>query len=78
MKKGSQCEKIALALREGRSLTMLDIYFLCSSLNGHKRIQDLRDRGFQIAEGWKIVEHNGVSRKLRFWCLVGQTQARAA
>lgn len=65
MKDGSQCSLIAQALKRGRTLTMLDIYLLCGSLNGHRRLAELRQRGFRIHASFKYVG----KRRIRCWRL---------
>lgn len=40
--KPTQNARILAALRRGRTLTMLDIFKLCGSMNGHKRIKECR------------------------------------
>lgn len=63
MKDDSQVSKIALALRKGHTLTMLDCFRLCGTLNAHKRLDELEQRGFKLHKGWKY--HKG--RRLRTW-----------
>lgn len=55
----SQNDILLAALLRGERLTTLDIFKLCGSLAGHSRINDLRDRGYNIS--CRRVMRNGRS-----------------
>ncbi len=83
MKRVTQADKVIRALRRGKTLTMLDGFKLCGTMNLHKRIAEIENKNtwenIKKREGksWQyasrlIVERIWVKRngrKLRAWKL---------
>ncbi len=61
----TQNQRILAALRKGRTLTMLDIFKLCGSMSGHKRLDELEAKGLRVDRFW--VRRG--QRHLRAWRL---------